>query len=68
MRKWPRRLSQTEIFVSHLADHSSRFTDDARAIDLALEHIKKTNKKNYYDFLRFNVMTASVFANFTHKP
>ena len=60
-------VTDSEIFVSGLADHSSIFTAEARAIDLALEHIKKTNEKNY-DFLRFNVMSASIFANFTLKP
>ena len=61
-------VTDSEIFVSHLADHASIFTAEARAIDLALEHIKKTNEKKLYDFLRFSVMSASVFANFTLKP
>ena len=43
-------VTDSEIFVSHLADHSSIFTAEARAIDLALEHIKKTNEKNYMIF------------------
>ena len=57
-------VTDSEIFVSCLADHSSVFTSEAGAIDLALEHIKKTNNKNY---IFFNV-SASVCANFTHKP
>ena len=32
-------VTDSEIFVSRLADHSSIFTAEARAIDLALEHI-----------------------------
>ena len=43
-------VTDSEIFVSRLADHSSIFTAEARAIDLALEHIKKTNEKNYMIF------------------
>ena len=61
-------VTDYEIFMSRLADHSSSFTAEARAIDLPLEHIKKTNNKNCIIFSRFNVMSASVFANFTHKP
>ena len=38
-------VTDSEIFVRHLADHSSIFTGEARAIDLALLHIKKTNNK-----------------------
>ena len=38
-------VTDSEIFVSRLTDHSSIFTAEARAIDLALEHIKKTSEK-----------------------
>ena len=46
-------VTDPEIFVSRLSDHSSIFTAEARAIDLALEHIKKINNKNYIVFSVF---------------
>ena len=44
-------VTDSEIFLSCLADHSSIFTAEARAIDFALEHTKKTNNKNYIIFI-----------------
>ena len=44
-------VTDSEIFVSCLAYHSSIFTAEARAIDLTLEHIKTTNEKNYMIFI-----------------
>ena len=43
-------VTDSEIFVNHLADHSLIFTAEARAVDLAVEHFKKTNNKNYIIF------------------
>ena len=43
-------VTDSEIFVNHLADHSSIFTAEAKAISLALDHIKKTNNTRYLIF------------------
>ena len=40
-------VTDSEIFINHLADHSSIFTAEAKAISLALDHIKKTNNRSY---------------------
>ena len=60
-------VTDSEIFVSRLADHSSIFTAEARAIDLALEHIKKTNEKNYMIFSD-SMLCLQAFLQTTHKP
>ena len=43
-------VTDLEIFVNHLADHSSIFTAEAKAISLALDNIKKTNNTRYIIF------------------
>ena len=43
-------VTDSEIFVNRLADHSSIFTAEAKAISLALDHIKKTNNTRYLIF------------------
>ena len=43
-------VTDSEIFVNRLADHSSIFTAEAKAISLALDHIKKTNNRRYIIF------------------
>ena len=44
-------VTDSEIFMNRLADHSSIFTAEAKAISLALDHIKKTNNTRYIIFL-----------------
>ena len=43
-------VTDSEIFVNRLADHSSIFTAEATAISLALNQIKKTNNRRYIIF------------------
>ena len=43
-------VTDSEIFMNRLADHSSIFTAEAKAISLALDHIKKTNNRRYIIF------------------
>ena len=43
-------VTDSEIFVYCLADHSSIFTAEVKAISLALDHIKKTNNTRYIIF------------------
>ena len=43
-------VTDSEIFMNRLADHSSIFTAEAKAISLALDHIKKTNNRSYLIF------------------
>ena len=43
-------VTDSEIFVNRLTDHSSIFTAEAKAISLALDHIKKTNITRYMIF------------------
>ena len=43
-------VTDSEIFINRLADHSSIFTAEAKAISLALDHIKKTNNRSYLIF------------------
>ena len=43
-------VTDSEIFMNRLADHSSIFTAEGKAINLALDHIKKTNNTRYLIF------------------
>ena len=43
-------VTHSEIFMNRLADHSSIFTAEAKAISLALDYIKKTNNRSYLIF------------------
>ena len=61
-------VTDSEIFVNRLADHSSIFTAEAKAISLALDHIKKDKQHKVYNFLGFTVMSAGFSAGFTQKP
>ena len=60
-------VTDSEIFMNRLADHSSIFTAETKAISLALDHIKKTNNRSYLIFSD-SLMSASSSAGFTHKP
>ena len=61
-------VTDSEIFMNRLADHSSIFTAEAKGISLALDHIKKDKQQKLFNFLRPTVMSASSSAGFTHKP
>ena len=55
-------VTDSEIFVNRLADHSSIFTAEARTIDLALEHIKKTKT------IEFSQIQGHVCKHFRKPP